>query len=195
MNISMNAMMKQLNGASANNVIGKGDPMATTHPANHIYGQLLGREAIRRYLLGGNCTLTLVSKTTGRRFTYRVKSAAKDRNQNWSTNNQNRDLFFVSVLTGGDNNSSYTYIGMLRRNAHDNAGSTYQYQWGHKSKLRQVSAQSVAFDWFVKMMEQFKPFEDKMEFWHEGKCGRCGRKLTVPESVASGIGPECAGKE
>jgi hypothetical protein len=29
---------------------------------------------------------------------------------------------------------------------------------------------------------------------HEGKCGRCGRKLTVPESVKSGFGPECAGK-
>jgi hypothetical protein len=29
---------------------------------------------------------------------------------------------------------------------------------------------------------------------HEGKCGRCGRTLTVPESIDRGIGPECAGK-
>jgi hypothetical protein len=28
--------------------------------------------------------------------------------------------------------------------------------------------------------------------WHEGRCGRCGRKLTVPESIESGFGPECA---
>jgi hypothetical protein len=27
---------------------------------------------------------------------------------------------------------------------------------------------------------------------HEGRCGRCGRELTVPESIALGIGPECA---
>lgn len=27
---------------------------------------------------------------------------------------------------------------------------------------------------------------------HEGQCGRCGRKLTVPESIEHGIGPECA---
>jgi hypothetical protein len=33
-----------------------------------------------------------------------------------------------------------------------------------------------------------------VEFWHEGKCCRCGRKLTVPASIASGIGPECATK-
>jgi hypothetical protein len=27
---------------------------------------------------------------------------------------------------------------------------------------------------------------------HEGKCGRCGRLLTVPSSIESGIGPECS---
>ena len=31
-----------------------------------------------------------------------------------------------------------------------------------------------------------------IEVWHEGRCGRCGRLLTVPESIASGIGPVCA---
>jgi hypothetical protein len=30
-----------------------------------------------------------------------------------------------------------------------------------------------------------------LEFWHEGRCGRCGRRLTVPDSIASGYGPEC----
>jgi hypothetical protein len=27
--------------------------------------------------------------------------------------------------------------------------------------------------------------------WHEGSCARCGKKLTVPESIESGFGPEC----
>jgi hypothetical protein len=26
---------------------------------------------------------------------------------------------------------------------------------------------------------------------HEGKCCRCGRTLTTPESIERGIGPEC----
>jgi len=29
----------------------------------------------------------------------------------------------------------------------------------------------------------------------EGRCVRCNRKLTVPESIRSGIGPVCAGRE
>ena len=27
---------------------------------------------------------------------------------------------------------------------------------------------------------------------HSGCCGRCGRKLTVPESIDTGLGPVCA---
>jgi hypothetical protein len=30
-----------------------------------------------------------------------------------------------------------------------------------------------------------------IEIWHEGKCGKCGRQLTVPSSIETGIGPEC----
>jgi hypothetical protein len=29
---------------------------------------------------------------------------------------------------------------------------------------------------------------------HEGRCCRCGRKLTVPESIETGLGPECASR-
>jgi hypothetical protein len=35
---------------------------------------------------------------------------------------------------------------------------------------------------------------DGVVIWHEGRCGRCGRRLTVPESIESGYGPECIGK-
>jgi hypothetical protein len=31
-----------------------------------------------------------------------------------------------------------------------------------------------------------------LEVYHEGKCGRCNRKLTTPASVLTGIGPDCA---
>jgi hypothetical protein len=34
----------------------------------------------------------------------------------------------------------------------------------------------------------------EMEVEHSGHCGRCGRLLTVPSSVQSGLGPECQSK-
>ena len=35
---------------------------------------------------------------------------------------------------------------------------------------------------------------EHLEIFHEGRCCACGRKLTTPESILSGIGPECAKK-
>ena len=32
---------------------------------------------------------------------------------------------------------------------------------------------------------------DNLRVYHEGKCCRCGRTLTTPESIKKGIGPEC----
>jgi hypothetical protein len=160
---------------------------------NHAYGQLHGHVAIRNYLLAGNSTFTLVSRETGRRYTYRVKSAAKDRNQNWSVNNQDRNIFFVSVLTGSDNDSSYRYMGELRRV--EPSGHAFRYVHGRKSILQESAMSIKAFKWFIGQLESHREFEEQLEFWHEGRCGRCGRKLTVPESIASGMGPECAGKE
>jgi hypothetical protein len=34
-----------------------------------------------------------------------------------------------------------------------------------------------------------------LRYWFAGRCRRCGRVLTRPDSIAAGIGPECAGQE
>lgn len=156
------------------------------------YGRLESRQDIRNYLFGGNATLTLVSKASGRRYTYKVKSAPLDRTQQWSTNNQNRNMFFVSLLTGSDNDSSYTYFGQLVRV--EPSGHAFKYMHGKKSTLKFDAPGVIAFRWFIRQVEEHKSLEST-EVWHEGSCGRCGRKLTVPESIKSGVGPECASKE
>ncbi len=51
-----------------------------------------------------------------------------------------------------------------------------------------------AFRWFVENLLARGAVSEKVEFWHEGKCARCGRKLTTPESIQRGLGPECAEK-
>jgi hypothetical protein len=36
---------------------------------------------------------------------------------------------------------------------------------------------------------------ERYRMMHSGTCIKCNRKLTTPESIKSGIGPICAGKE
>lgn len=154
-------------------------------------GQLTEPALIRRYILGGNATFTLRSLATGLRFTYKVKSATKDRGLNWSTGNQDRTLFFVSVLTGRDNDSDFSYIGILKQSVDG------EFRFSHTAKSSALPG-SPSFDGFAKcwkLLEFGCRWHPQIEFWHEGKCCVCGRKLTVPESVETGMGPECASKE
>ena len=48
-----------------------------------------------------------------------------------------------------------------------------------------------AFAWFWRVLNGSGNFPAGFEFWHEGRCCRCGKRLTVPESIQGGIGPEC----
>ena len=50
----------------------------------------------------------------------------------------------------------------------------------------------MAFDWFWKRITNQQKVPDSMEFYHHGHCRVCGRELTDPESLSSGIGPICA---
>jgi hypothetical protein len=126
-----------------------------------------------RFVFGGNARVTLVSTKTGARYTYRV-ALAKD-----------GKLWFVSVLTGADNEGDYTYIGIVRPAQPGVMAMT------KASKMTDDSLPVRGFRYLVATLAAgLMPLN--MEVWHEGRCGRCGRALTVPTSIASGIGPECA---
>lgn len=133
---------------------------------------------IREFVLAGNATFTLRSVRTGTRFTYRVRKTRADA------------PWFVSVLTGNDNEHAYTYLGTIHQR-------NEAYRHGVKSPLAYDAPSAKAFAWFWPHLEecfrrQRGELGPNLEVWHEGRCGRCGRKLTVPESIASGLGPECA---
>jgi hypothetical protein len=149
--------------------------------ADHHPHQLTTPDAIRAFIRAGNAHFTIVSKHTGARFTYRVR-APKPQEPGQKTFRSSTD-FFVGVLSGSDNESAYAYLGFLK-------GDVYCH--GKKSRVNQTAPSARAFAWFWKALQANRL--EPVEFWHEGRCGRCARKLTVPESIASGYGPECAGR-
>lgn len=135
-------------------------------------------EDVDKFIRAGNARFTILNTDTGNRFTYRMRKAE---NKNGAYQ-RSGDLWFVSVLTGPENTNDYTYIGVVD---HDGFRLTA------KSRFT-ADAQSVkAFDWFFRHINNLPA---NVEVYHEGRCGRCGRTLTVPESVASGFGPECIGR-
>lgn len=143
------------------------------------------------YILAGNAYVTLRSRATGTRYTYRVALAKKTAEQAglWADERTDLRRYFVSLLTGPENMDDYSYIGLVEQ-----AGTNRPtFRLTKKSKMTRDSAPVKAVSWAVEKLA-LGVLPDSLEVWHEGRCGRCGRPLTVPESIAAGIGPECASR-
>lgn len=119
------------------------------------------------YILGGKAIFTVHNPLTGNRFTYKVVKV------------KDATVYFVKTLTGRDNENSYEYIGFIKNT---------QFIYGRgKSRIRDNAPSVMAFNWLLKNVNNLGP----VEVLASGKCCRCGRTLTTPESVISGWGPEC----
>lgn len=136
---------------------------------------------IRNFLVAGNATFTIVSRRTGTRFTYNLGCKKSD-----------REVMFLKVLCGPD---KFKFAGCVRE---DHEGRL-RYYHSDKAQIARTCDSVAAFDWFLVRLQSHwtnGPYNNSvhpmLEFWHEGKCGKCNRPLTVPDSIATGLGPDCA---
>jgi hypothetical protein len=135
----------------------------------------------REFALAGNALITLESLKTGAHLTYKIRQCNDDKGQpvrRW----------FVSNLNGPDNETDFAYIGLL-----DQRSGDIEFRMTAKSRASEdaPSVRGFRYMWAHLYADNMPP---SMVIRHEGKCGRCGRTLTVPESIDRGIGPECWGK-
>lgn len=154
-------------------------PLPATH--DHDGRQLTDPAAILAFIMAGRAVFTVVSKMTGERRTFKI-AAPKDAKPGDA-------LRFVSLLTGSSNETDYEYVGLIVR---DRDGDLVTRTSRGKSPTLPLNI----IGWLLKQAQLathgFQHTLDRAEFWHEGRCCRCGRRLTVPASIESGIGPECA---
>ena len=135
--------------------------------------RLNAKEALA-FAFAGHAIFTLASRKTGARFTYRLVAKKNSCVTYW-----------LKVLCRPDNNTGYRYAGRV-----DWVDDKWLFRTTEGSLIQQGSPSLVAFCWALS-----KDFDDSnLEFWHEGRCGCCGRRLTVPESLISGLGPKCQGR-
>lgn len=117
------------------------------------------------HIFGGKSYVTFLNSESGNRFTFKV--VAKD------------NIFFVNVLTSPD---VYTYVGFYD-------GKNYMHS--KKTKIS-IDSQSIrTFNYVINKLRLGK-LSDFIEIYNDGKCSKCGKRLTTPESIVRGIGPECA---
>lgn len=118
------------------------------------------------FILAGNATVTFLNTESKNRFTFNIKKL------------KDKDIYFVKVLT---NPEIYSFIGSIIDN---------KFKYSKKSKISNDAQSVVVFNYIFSHLLT-NSLNDKIEIWHEGKCGKCGRQLTVPESIEAGFGSEC----
>jgi hypothetical protein len=137
---------------------------------------------IIKYITAGRATFTLRSVQTQKRYTYKVSAMTDGYGKN---KKKVPGRFFVALLTGPDNEGSFTNIGRLVNG---------KYMMVPRCHMPAFKTPSAAFGYTWNYLNSNPSLTDLIEFWHSGRCGHCGKKLTVPESIALGIGPICASK-
>ena len=130
----------------------------------------------KEFFFAGKAIVTLRNATTGNRFTYKITKSKG-----------NKEVFFVNVFTGTDNTTmyAYTFVGTIFNRS--------EFRHSPKSSMPSNTKPVAVINAFVGFLNHNSLPKD-VEMWHEGFCGHCGKRLTVPESILSGFGKLCDSK-
>jgi len=131
-----------------------------------------------------NGSYTIKNERTGEHRTFLVKTQKED--ARFAAGER-----VAALLTGPNNESDYQGFAFVKGDG--------VVVWKKKRGDRQ---NPTSFDWFadmlnVKVLGQLSRFGKSYEEYScqcEKRCLRCNRKLTHPESLLSGFGPECEGR-
>jgi hypothetical protein len=98
---------------------------------------------------------------------------------------ERHEFWFVGIVPGAIGDSKARYLGVIDPN-------TFRTTKGTK---KNGLASSYAINWFGDIVRDLRAGvsnEHQMRIWHTGRCGKCGKELKLPKSIATGLGPVCA---
>jgi len=127
----------------------------------------------KNFILAGKAIFT-ISNGKGDHFTFKVR---KRTSEQWGVK------WFASVRTHQESRN-YLYLGVV------NSVSGVPHLT-KASKYPQDSQEYKVLRWALDIIWGRRTLPLGYEIEHAGRCGRCGRTLTTPDSIQCGIGPEC----
>lgn len=134
------------------------------------------QHAVTRFdFFSGGYAIFTVANPENRHYTYKIRTP-KDK----------KDTFFVHLLTSNDNTDwgSWVYLGMF-------LPGTHRVVMTKASKMNMESLPVKVLNWVLQKIYMNETLPNGYRVYHEGRCCRCGRRLTDPASIEVGMGPDC----
>lgn len=127
-------------------------------------------ENILDYILGGKAEFTLLQEGSSE-MKYKVMA------------NVNRSCYFLYTENINDRNIKYQGYFLKKDMSF------------HKGKnVSEAGLNVKAINAFLWLLSHHKKMPSIVHVYHNGKCSRCGKKLTDAESLRTGLGPTCRRK-
>lgn len=125
------------------------------------------------YMLSGKAKFTIENLNTGNGFDFAIVKSKKG------------DVSFVQALYTETQGNPLGIIAWEKNKP--------VFRHNKKEQIPRRSTVARAFVWFFNRISNLgqHPLPDHVVFWHWGKCGCCGQKLSNQESLRTGIGPDC----
>lgn len=123
------------------------------------------------FVMAGKSIFTIRNERNGGRFTYKVNK------------HKEKELWFVMVLNGPDNWNNYQYLGIITPEE--------GFRLTRNSRVGGEASSFKVFLYLYTKIQNGEQLPDHIGIYHCGRCAACGRRLTVPESLLIGYGPEC----
>lgn len=132
---------------------------------------------VLRFITAGKSEFSIKNEVTGTHYTYKVMKARNPQRDS-------KAVFFIRVCYEYLN---FQYAGCLII-GQDNS---ITYSKGVTGKIDSDAPSIKGLLWLFDKAVHNKPIDKRMGIYHFGRCARCGKVLTDPESVRIGLGPDC----
>lgn len=139
------------------------------------------------FVTAGSAIFTV--KVKDEHFTYRINKPMFDKGRRLKESERANKPYFIGKLAGPDNHSDYRYLGIFNP-------TTFTVEITARSCYTASSVAVIVLEKALAaiLVGDASALPEGWEILPPTHCGRCGRLLTVPESIENGIGPECFAK-
>ena len=129
------------------------------------------------FMLAGKAEFVLHSTKTNEDFKFLITRRE-------SNSNKEEYVYFVNIVLAREK----IYAGHIR---FDTNTEEFIFTQGNKGQSSPKDRNVRTLMYVLNKLIRYESI-DTLRVYHVGKCGRCSKRLTTPESILTGLGPTCS---